>query len=96
MKNNKLAVVTTAVTVLYCLLCLVSAGCILYGAFYESHSVFQLGNALVYLWMFNPIVIILSAIGLIRRHEKWGCFALCAALSAISWILAGVMIATVF
>ena len=96
MKNNKLPVITAAVTILYCCLCFVSSGCILYGAFYESNSIFQFGNSLVYFWMFNPIAIILSVIGLIQRQKTRGIFILCVILSTISWIVAGIMIATVF
>ena len=96
MKNNKLPVITAAVTVLYCCLCFVSSGCILYGAFYESNSIFQFGNSLVYFWMFNPIAIILSVIGLIQGKKSRGIFILCVILSTISWIVAGTMIATVF
>ena len=96
MKNNKLLLTTVAITILYCCLCFVSSGCILYGSFYESYSVFQFGNSLVYFWMFNPIAIILSVIGLIQRKKTCGIFILCAVLSIISWLVAGVMIATVF
>ena len=70
MKNNKLPVITAAVTILYCCLCFVSSGCILYGAFYESNSIFQFGNSLVYFWIFNPIAIILSVIGLIQTVNR--------------------------
>ena len=96
MKNNKLLVIAVAVTILYCCLCFVSSGCILYGSFCESHSVFQFGNLLVYFWMFNPIVIILSVIGLIQKRKTCGIFILCTILSTISWIVAGTMIATVY
>ena len=96
MKNNKLLVITVAVTILYCFLCFVSSGCILYGSFYESNSIFQFGNSLVYFWMFNPIAIILSVIGLIQKRKTRGIFILCTILSTISWIVAGTMIATVF
>ena len=100
MKNNKLLVTTVAITILYCCLCFVSSGCILYGSFYESYSVFQFGNSLVYFWMFNPLAIILSVIGLIigliQRQKTCSIFILCAVLSIISWLVAGVMIATVF
>ena len=96
MKNNKLIVITVAVTILYCCLCFVSSGCILYGSFYESNSIFQLGNSLVHFWMFNPIAIILSVIGLIQRRKNRGIFILCAILATISWVVAGTMIAMVF
>ncbi len=96
MKNNKLPVITAAVTILYCCLCFVSSGCILYGAFYESNSIFQFGNSLVYFWMFNPMAIILSVIGLIQGQKSRGIFILCVILSTISWIVASTMIATVF
>ena len=96
MKNNKFLMITMAVTLIYCCLCFISSGCILYGSFYDSYSTFQLGNMLVYLWMFNPIVIILSVIGLIRREKNRGKFILCAALSVISWIIASMMMAVVF
>jgi len=96
MKNHKLPVVTTAVTLLYCCFCFVSSGCILYGAFYESNSIFQFGNSLVHFWIVNPVVIILSAIGLIQGRKSRGVFILCAILSVISWLVAGTMIATVF
>lgn len=96
MKNNKLIVLTVAVTILYCCLCFVSSGCILYGASYESNSIFQFGNSLVYFWMFNPIAIILSVMGLIQRQKNRGIFILCAILSIMSWIVSGTMIATVF
>ena len=96
MKNNKLLVVTAAVTLLYCCLCFVSSGCILYGTFYESNSIFQFGNSLVHFWMFNPIAIILSVIGLMQSRKPHGIFILCAILSIISWIVAGTMMATVF
>ena len=96
MKNNKLLVITAVVTILYCCLCFVSSGCILYGSFYESSSIFQFGDSLVHFWMFNPIAIILSVIGLIQRPKSRGVFILCAILSIISWIVAGTMIATVF
>ena len=96
MKNNKLLFISVAVTLLYCCLCFVSSGCILYGAFYESNSIFRFGNSLVYFWMFNPLAIILSVIGLIRKQKPRGVFILCAILSVISWIVAGTMMATVF
>ena len=96
MKNNKLLVIPVAVTILYCFLCFVSSGCILYGAFHESNSIFQFGNSLVYFWILNPIAIILSVIGLIQKRKTRGIFILCAMLSIISWIVALTMIATVF
>jgi len=96
MKNNKLLVATAVVTVLYCCLCFVSSGCILYGAFHYSKSIFQFGNSLVHFWMFNPIAIILSVIGLIQRQKPCGIFILCAILSILSWIAAGMMIAMIF
>ena len=96
MKNNKFLIITMVVTLIYCCLCFISAGCILYGSFYDSYSAFQFGNRLVYLWMFNPIVIILSVIGLIRRKKNRGEFILCAALSIISWMVAGMMVAMRF
>ena len=96
MKNNKFMIITMVVTLIYCCICFISAGCILYGTFYDSYSAFQFGNMLVYLWMFNPIVIILVIIGLIRRQKKRGKFILCAVLSVISWIVAGMMMAVAF
>ena len=96
MKNNKLLTATIIVTILYCCLCFVSSGCILYGSFHKSNSVFQFGNSLVCFWMFNPIAIILSVIGVIQNRKKRAYFILCAVLPTISWIIAGTMIATVF
>ena len=96
MKNNKLLTITVTVTLLYCCLCFISSGCILYGSFHESNSMFQFGNSLVYFWLFNPIAIILSLIGFIQNLKTRGYFILCAILSIISWIVAGSMIATVF
>ena len=96
MKNNKLPVITAAVTILYCCLCFVSSGCILYGASYESKSIFQFGDTLVYFWMFNPIAIILSVKGFIQRQKNRDIFILCAMLSIISWIVAGAMIGGLF
>ena len=96
MKNSKFLIVTMAVTIIYCCLCFVSSGCILYGSFYDSYRVFQFGNFLMYLWMFNPIVIILSVIGLILRQKNWGKFILCVVLSIISWVVAGTMVAVRF
>ena len=92
MKNSKFLIVTMVVTLIYCCLCFISTGCILYG----SDKVFQLGNNLAYLWMFNPIVIILSIIGFIRRKENRGKFILCVVLSIISWIVAGMLVAMRF
>ena len=66
MQDSKYLKVTMVVTLIYCCLCFISTGCILYG----SDKVFQFGNNLVYLWMFNPIVIILSVIGFIRRKKN--------------------------
>lgn len=91
-QNSKYLKVTMAVTVMYCCLCFISSGCILYG----SDKIFQFGNFLVRLWMFNPIVIILSFIGLIKKQKNRGKFILCAVLSVISWMIAGIMIAMRF
>lgn len=92
MQDSKYLKVTMVVTLIYCFLCFFSMGCILYG----SDKVFQFGNNLVYLWMFNPIVIILSVIGFIRRKKNRGKFILCAVLSIISWIVAGMLVAMRF
>ena len=91
-QNSKYLKVTMAVTLMYCCLCFISAGCILYG----SDKIFQFGNRLMRLWMFNPIVIILSFIGLIGRQKNRGKFILCAVLSIISWMVAGMMVAMRF
>ena len=91
-QNSKYLKVTMAVTLMYCCLCFISSGCILYG----SDKIVQFGNCLVRLWMFNPIEIILSVIGLIRRKRNRGEFILCAALSIISWMVAGMMVAMRF
>ena len=96
MKNKKLLVITVIVTILYCCLCFVSSGCILYGSFHESNSMFEFGNSIVYFWMFNPMAIILSVMGLIQNRKTRGYFILCVVLSIISWIVAGTLIATVF
>lgn len=92
MQDSKYLKVIMVVTLIYCCLCFISTGCILYG----SDKVFQFGNNLVYLWMFNPIVIILSVIGFIRRKKNRGKFILCAVLSIISWIVAGMLVAMRF
>ena len=96
MKNSKLLAVTAVVTILYCCLCFASAGCVLYGAFCGADRVFQFGNSLVNFWLFDPIPMVLSVAGLVLRREQRGRFLLFAALSAISWLAAGILMATVF
>ena len=96
MKHSRLPVATVAVTILYCCICFASSGCILYGSYCELYNVFHFGNSLVYFWLFNPIAIILACIGLIQRHKARGIFILCAVMSTICWLIAGVMLATVF
>ena len=92
MKKSKYLKVTMAVTIIYSCLCFVSAGCILYG----SDKVVQFGKYLVRLWIFNPIAVILSVIGIIRKRKNQGRFIFSAVLSIVSWMVAGMLIAVRF
>jgi len=94
--KNKLLNATVLVTAIYCFICFVSAGCIIYGAFMEVPAVFQVGNILIYFWLFNPIVIILSVISAVRKKMKVLYAFLCSAAAAVCWITASVFIASIF
>ena len=94
--KNKLLNTTVFVTALYCFICFVSAWAIIYGAYTDTPTVFQIGSTLIYFWLFNPIVIILSIISAVKKKMKARYAVLCSVASAVSWLTASVVIASIF
>lgn len=89
MKKLLLFKVTIAFTVLYSSICSLSVGSIMYGAYNDQNTLFDFGNRLVYLWMFNPVGLILSIVGLFGKAAKRR-YILCIVIMMVMW-LSGVM-----
>ena len=84
-----------AFTILYCIICSLSVGSIMYGAYNDQNMMFDFGNTIVYFWMFNPIGLILSIIGLFRKSsKKWYIF--CMHLMMVMWLSGVMAIASIF
>ena len=94
--KNKLLNTTIIVTALYCFICFASAWCIIYGAYGNKPTMFEIGNTLIYLWLFNPIVIILSVISAVKKKMKTRYAVLCSVGAVVSWLTASSIIASFF
>lgn len=95
MKKLLLFKVTIAFTVLYCSICSLSVGSIMYGAYNDQNTLFDFGNRLVYLWMFNPIGLILSIVGLFGKATKRR-YILCIVIMMVMWLSGVMAIASIF
>lgn len=95
MKKSIYLKMTMAFTILYCIICSLSVGSIMYGAYNDQNMMFYFGNAIVYFWMFNPIGLILSIIGLFKKYSKrWYIF--CMLLMMVMWLSGVMAIASIF
>ena len=95
MKKSIYLKITVAFTILYCSICCLSVGSIMYGAYNDQNVMFDFGNIIVYFWMFNPIGLILSIVGLFGKAEKrW--YILCMVIMIVMWLGGVVAIASIF
>ncbi len=95
MKKSIYLKITIAFTILYCITCSLSVGSIMYGAYNNQRMLFDFGNMIVYFWMFNPVGLILSIIGLFRKSPKrW--YILCMVLMIVMWLSGVMAIASIF
>lgn len=95
MKKSIYLKIAMAFTILYCIICSLSAGSIMYGAYNDQNMMFDFGNTIVYFWMFNPIGLILSIIGLFKKSSKrWYIF--CMLLMMVMWLSGVMSIASIF
>ena len=93
MKTKKLLWITSVIAAcLYLFSVIVSMSLILYGIYQDHNESFWTGNKLVFLWMFNPIPLILSVFGLIcdRGRRKIYCAAII--LTTIAWLVSGMLL----
>ena len=87
--------ITIAFTILYCIICSLSVGSIMYGAYNDHRGLFDFGNRIVYFWMFNPIGLILSIVGLFGKVAKrW--YILCIVFMMVMWLSGVMAIASIF
>ena len=95
MKKSIYLKITVAFTILYCSIWCLSVGSIMYGAYNDQNVMFDFGNTIVYFWMFNPIGLILSIVGLFGKAEKrW--YILCMVIMIVMWLGGVVAIASIF
>ena len=95
MKKSIYLKITIAFTVLYCFICSLSVGSIMYGAYNDQRALFEFGNMIVYFWVFNPVGLILSIIGLFGKSSmRW--YILCMILMAGMWLSGVMAIASIF
>lgn len=94
MKNSTLRKISFIFTILYCCICLLSAGMTLLGAYAHKRSLFSAGNALIPFWLLNPMGTILVLLGVASdaRKKEYGWMFL---FMTISWIIAGILIASI-
>ena len=97
METKKHLWITTVIAVgIYLLAILLSVSLILYGIYQHRIEIFRAGNKLVYLWMLNPIPLILSVFGLIHDRERRRRYWTVILLASLAWIGGGVLIARYF
>ena len=72
---------------------LVSVSLILYGIYQHRIEIFRAGNKLVYLWMFDPIPLILSVFGLIRERARRKMYCVVIVLTSLAWLVSGMLLA---
>ena len=95
MKKSIYLKITVAFTILYCSICCLSVGSIMYGAYNDQNVMFDFGNTIVYFWMFNPMGLILSIIGLFGKSPKrW--YILCIVFMMMMWLSGVMAIASIF
>ena len=67
----------------------------MYGGYNDQNVMFDFGNTIVYFWMFNPIGLILSIVGLFGKAEKrW--YILCMVIMIVMCLGGVVAIASIF
>lgn len=103
---------TKYVSVLYFLLCFISIMLFVIHdyqyAIYNNWKLFNIATLTVYLWLVNPMVLIVSVIGFIkylierrdkRKREqigrKWVAFLLWNAGTIIAWLITGICLALI-
>ena len=92
MKTKKLLWITTVIAAcLYLFSVIVSMSLILYGIYQDHNEAFCTGNKLVYLWMFNPISLILSVFGRTHDLERRKKYRAAIILTSVAWLV-GVMV----
>ena len=95
MKKSIYLKITIVFTILYCIICSLSVGTIMYGAYNDQDMMFDFGNAIVYFWVFNPIGLILSIVGLFSKVKKrW--YILCMVIMIMMWLSGVMAIASIF
>lgn len=106
MKTTKWLKLSSLITAVYCALCVLSAGMIIYGAEHYDLTIFHMGTGLAHGWITGPVGILISALGLIcynkerkdpemcgKIGEKWRWFLIHLFLDLIFWVGAGISIA---
>lgn len=87
--------ITIVFTILYCIICGLSVGSIMYGAYNDQREMFDFGNTIVYFWMFNPVGLILSIVGLFGKAPmRW--YILCMVFMIAAWLSGLMAVASIF
>lgn len=73
-----------------------SVSIILYSTKKDMIDLFRFGAMLNYLWVTNPIPLILSIFGAIRSHKYRKYYFAIICFSAAIWLIGGIMIAMCF
>lgn len=94
--KKHLWITTMIIAGIYLLSVLLSVALIRYGAHLERNNVFLRGAMLLYLWILNPIPLVLSVIGLIRDKERRLIYCAAIVLTSLAWLVGGMLIAPYF
>lgn len=82
-------------TILYCIICSLSVGSIMYGAYNDHRGLIDFENRIIYFWMFNLIGLFLSIVGLFGKTAKrW--YILCIVFMMVMWLSGVMAIASIF
>ena len=95
MKKTAIFHVAWITTLLYCLLTVTVVCIFLMGCHSQNRQVFELGSKLLPVWMFNPMGLIVSVIGIVIERLKWF-YGLCLAITTVVWLVAGLVVAPYF
>ena len=91
-KKSPLWIGTVIATCLYLLSVIVSMSLILYGIYQDHNELFWTDNKLVYLWMFNPIPLILFVFGLICDRERSKKYCAAIVLTSLAWLVSSMLL----
>ena len=81
---------SSCVTGIYCILCFLSSGLVVYGALEHDLHLFSVGTMLVPVWLFNPMGIVAALLGM-RKNKHRMPFVINIIINIVCWLAAGMI-----